>query len=63
MTFTGSEFDLHVVMKDGRIGIVIQINAQVDPYDVAVQVPGEANARYMAWDKLERVGGLIVEVD
>jgi len=62
MQFTDQDFDQTCLLKDGKPAMIIQINAQVKPFDVAAQVPGEADARYITWDKFERVNGVIVQV-
>ena len=62
MQFTDADFNQTCILQDGQLAMIIQINDQVQPPDVAVQVPGEANARYIAWNKFERVNGAIVQV-
>ena len=62
MQFTHEDFDQTCLLKDGKPALIIQINAQVEPFDVAAQVPGEPDARYITWDKFERVNGVVVQV-
>ena len=62
MEFIDSDFNTTCLLKDGKPGMIIQINAQVKPYDVAVNVPGEPEDRYLTWDKFERINGIVVQV-
>lgn len=62
MIFTQQDFDKVCLLKDGKAAMIIQINGQSEPFDVAAQVPGEPDARYITWDKFERVNGTIVQV-
>jgi len=62
MIFTKQDFYSPCLLKDGLPALIIQINAQVEPYDVAAQVCGEPEARYITWDKFDRVGLLPVQV-
>lgn len=62
MIFTAQDFDQTCLLKDGKPATIIQINGESPPFDVAAQVPGEPDARYIGWDKFERVNGIIVQV-
>lgn len=62
MKFDAKDFEQTCLLKDGKAATIIQINADAQPFDVAVQVPGEPEPRYIAWENFERVNGAIVEV-
>lgn len=62
MIFDLSEYNKSCILADGCFGIIIQINGEVKPFNVAVQVPGESDARYIAWESFERLeNGIILE--
>jgi len=61
--FTDRDFNETCLLIDGRTGLIIQINAQVDPFDVAVQVYGEPESRIITWDKFNMSRGIIEQVN
>jgi len=62
MQFTDQDFNQTCLLKDGKPAMIIQINAQVQPFDVAAQVTGEPEARYITWGKFERINGVVTQV-
>lgn len=60
--FTQRDFNETCILIDGRVGMIIQINMQVEPFDVAVQVHGEPEARIITWDKFDMPRGVIEQV-
>lgn len=62
MTFTQNDFEAVCMLADGQPAMIIQINSESQPFDIAAQVPGEADARYIEQDKFERVRGIITQV-
>ena len=61
-TFTLQDCETTCLLKDGKPAMIIQVNADTEPFDVAAQVPGEPDARYITWDKFERINGVAVQV-
>ena len=62
MKFTEDDMNQVCLMSDGSsVGMIIQINSQIEPFDVAVQIPGDPESRIMGWDRFKRVGGVIAE--
>lgn len=62
MRFTTEDLNQTCLLKDGKPATIVEINWQSEPVEVAAQVPGEDEARYIAGDKFERVRGAIVQV-
>lgn len=58
MTFSIEDCEQTCLLKDGKVGTIIQVSA----LDVMAQVFGEPDARYITWDKFERVNGVAVQV-
>lgn len=62
ITFSIEDCEHTCMLKDGKSGMIIQVNSQKLPFDVSVQVPGELEARVITWDKFEHVNGVAFQV-